>query len=77
MLCPFLTSTSWLTFIRSEQDKEPEHEAASEAVVSGPFEEASAEGMHFSMQNEGLLHYICDIIFGCMNFKKTDCLKCY
>ncbi|KAL3519697.1 hypothetical protein ACH5RR_017846 [Cinchona calisaya] len=29
--------------IRSEQDKEPEHEAASEAVVSGPSEEAAAE----------------------------------
>ncbi|XP_071930544.1 protein MOR1-like isoform X1 [Coffea arabica] len=29
--------------IRSEQDKEPEHEAASEAVISGPSEEAAAE----------------------------------
>lgn len=53
----------WLKFIRSEQDKEPEHEATCEAVVSGPSEEAATEGMQFTQQNKGLLLYICYTVF--------------
>lgn len=55
--CWFLFSPDWigklyslytclhLLSVRSEQDKEPEPEAVSEAVGSGPAEESAAEGM--------------------------------
>lgn len=33
----------FLFFIRSEQDKEPEQEAVSEAVASGPSDESAAD----------------------------------
>lgn len=45
MISNIVLNFYFLFIIRSEQDKEPEQEAVSEAVASGPSDESAADGM--------------------------------
>ena len=47
----------FIIFFRSEQDREPEHEAVFEVVGSGPVEEFVADSMYFIV-NFGLHNFV-------------------
>ena len=47
----------FIIFFRSEQDREPEHEAVSEAAGPGPVEESVADSMYFIV-NFGLHDFL-------------------